>query len=133
MTFNDQKNLAFLAFAAAYLITDVPAFGLVGWLIITYDDYQALVDTKTNKGKNHKILTVLCFLSVWSSLIMGLDALLESTTWWPVITRLVLFLMVLFFSNSDDDWDDKLDKLKDSAKSVFWMGRWRSATAVSLA
>lgn len=133
MSFNDQKNLVFLAFAAAYLITGVPAFGLVIWLIIAYDDYHSFVYTKTNKGHNHKILTVLHLLSVWSSLIMGITAFTTFGGWWPVIIRLVLFLLVWFFDNSDDDWDDKLDKLKDSAKAVFWMGRYRNSTTVSLA
>lgn len=133
MTFRDQKNLAFLAFVALYIITGVPAFGLVIWLIIAYEDYTDFIYTKTNKGHNHKILTILHFLSVWSSLIMSVDVLVDSNYWWPIVLRIVLFLLVFFFINSDDDWDDKMDKLKDKVKSVFWMGRWRSQTAVSLA
>lgn len=132
MTFRDQKNLAVLAFIALYIITGIPAFGLVIWLIIAYEDYTDFIYTKTNKGHNHKILTILHFLSVWSSLIISVDVLVDSNYWWPIVLRLVLFLLVWFFINSDDDWGDKIDKLKDKVKSVFWMGRWRSATAVSL-
>ena len=132
MTFRDQKNLAFLAFVAVYIITGVPAFGLVIWLIIAYDDYTDFIYTKNNEGHNHKTLTVLHFLSVWSSLIVGVDAIVGGNSWWTIVLRLVLFLLVWFFTNSDDDWDDKMDKLKDKTKSVFWMGRWRSQTAVSL-
>lgn len=133
MTFRDQKNLAFLAFVTAYIITGVPAFGLIIWLIIAYDDRESFIYTRDNKGQNLMIMTVLHFLSVWASLIMGITAFTTFGGWWPVIIRLVLFLLVWFFDNSDDDWDDKLDKLKDSAKSVFWMGRYRNSTTVSLA
>jgi K+ transporter len=133
MTFRDQKNLVFLACAVTYIITGLPAFGLILWLIIAYDDYTDFIYTKTNKGHNHKILTLLHFLSVWSSLIMGVTAFTTFGGWWPIIIRLILFLLVWFFNNSDDDWDDKLDKLKDSVKSVFWMGRYRNSTTVSLA
>jgi hypothetical protein len=133
MSFNDQKNLVFVASAVAYIITGLPAFGLVIWLIIAYDDYHLFIYTKTNKGHNHKTLTALHFLSIWSSLIMGVDAFLPDNFfgWSPLIIRIILYLLVWFFNNSDDDWDDKLDRLKDAAKSVFWMGRWRSASTVS--
>lgn len=130
MTFHDQKNLVFLASLSTYILTGVPAFGLVTWLIIAYDDYYSFVE---NKGHNHKILTILYFLSIWSSVLVGLDIVFSFDTWAFIILRLVLWLLVLFFNNSDDDWDDKLDKLKDSTKSVFWMGKWRESTVVSLA
>jgi hypothetical protein len=62
---------------------------------------------------------------------LGVTLFLEVDRLPALFLGLLVRLLVYFLETDDDDWDDKLDRLKDAAKSVFWMGRWRSASTVS--
>ena len=112
-----------------YLVTHNPVIGLVTWLLVAwYCDFPSF---SRNKPKSHKILTSLYGFLVLLDVYLGVTLFLEVDRLPALFLGLLVRLLVYFLETDDDDWDDKLDRLKDAAKSVFWMGRWRSASTVS--
>jgi hypothetical protein len=109
-----------------YLVTNNPVIGLVTW----YCDFPSF---SKNKPKSHKILTSLYDFLALLDVYLGVTLFLEVDRLPALFLGLLVRFLVYFLETDDDDWDDKLDKLKDAAKSVFWMGRWRSNTTVVIA